>query len=236
LENYFNYFTDIEVHFCRRRGSGLQLSPLDWSLMETWKDAGIPLEAVLRGIDVTFDHYDRRPVRVKTKKINGLAFCVQEVLAAAEGMKEAGVGVAQNQPKTIPGMGPADIGEFLQRNARSLVQPPALGPVGSVARECAAALEEMAATLKGDASHPSAMPRLEDLERHLTVLEEKLLAALTVNASEAELVALRAEADREIAPYRSKMPGMQIEQLRKQFVHKRLFEKATMPRLSLFYM
>jgi len=82
----------------------------------------------------------------------------------------------------------------------------------------------------------SAAPRLEDLERHLTVLEEKLVAVLTVTASEADLFALRAEADREIAPYRSKMPGLQIEQLRKQFVHKRLFEKAKIPRLSLFYM
>jgi hypothetical protein len=78
--------------------------------------------------------------------------------------------------------------------------------------------------------------RLEDLERRLTVLEEKLLAALTVNAAENELFALRTEADREIAPYRSKMPGAQIQQLQKQFMHKRLFEKAKIPRLSLFYL
>lgn len=70
----------------------------------------------------------------------------------------------------------------------------------------------------------------------MTVLEEKLMAALTVTASEAELVSLNREADREIGPYRSKMPGFQIEQLKKQFVHKRLLEKAKMPRLSLFYM
>ena len=82
----------------------------------------------------------------------------------------------------------------------------------------------------------AAPPRLEDLERRLTVLEEKLLAALTVSATENELFELRTEADREIAPYRSKMPGAQIQQLQKQFIHKRLFEKAKIPRLSLFYL
>lgn len=230
MENYFNYFTEIEQHFCRRRGTLLTVSTLDWSLMETWKDAGIPLEAVLRGIDATFDHYERRPS--KTKKINGLAWCAQEVLAAAEEMKEAAVGAAREGPKAIPGMGPADIAGFLRRNAEALATQRTPGPVRSVAGECAAALSEMAVGL----DRASAPVRLEDLERHLTVLEEKLMAALTMTAAEADLVRLRTEADREIAPYRSKMPGFQIEQLRKQFVHKRLFEKAKIPRLSLFYM
>lgn len=236
MENYFNYFTDIEVHFCRRRGSGLVLSTLDWALMEAWKDAGIPLEAVLRGIDTTFDHYDRRTARAKVKRINGLAWCAQEVLSAAEEMKEAAVGGARSEPKSLPGMGPGEIAAFLRRNARALVEAGAPGAAAAIARECSAAIDEMAASLETAASQGSAAPRLEDLERHLTVLEEKLLAALMVSTSEADLVALRAEADREIAPYRNKMPGVQIEQLRKQFVHKRLFEKATMPRLSLFYM
>src|SRR5499426_1695066 len=90
VQNYFNYFTEIEEHFLKRRGGGLLLSTLDWALIETWKDAGIPLEAVLRGIDTTFDHYDQRPS--KTRKINGLGFCSQEVLAATEDMKEAAIG------------------------------------------------------------------------------------------------------------------------------------------------
>ena len=232
MENYFNYFTDIEVHFCRRRGSGLQLSPLDWTLMETWKDAGIPLQAVLRGIDVTFDHYERRPPRAKIKKINSLAWCVQEVLTAAEDMKEASVGASPAERETIPGLGSAEVAGFLRRNAEILLRPRTPTTIQAAARECAAVLSVLARGVEA----ASGAPRLEDLERHLTVLEEKLLAALTITAPEVELVALRAEADREIVPYRTKMPGMQIEQLRRQFIHKRLFEKATMPRLSLFYM
>jgi len=94
LHNYFNYFTEIEEHFQRRRGTILLLSTLDWALIETWKEAGIPLEAVLRGIDVAFDNYDRKPS--KTRKVNSLAFCSQEVLAAAEEMKEAAVGTKRD--------------------------------------------------------------------------------------------------------------------------------------------
>jgi hypothetical protein len=230
VENYFNYFTEIEQHFCRRRGTLLTVSTLDWSLMETWKDAGIPLEAVLRGIDVTFDHYDRRPS--KMKKINGLAWCSQEVLAAAEDMKEASAGAPSRQSGPVPGLGIEEIARFFLQNAEKLRQTPGPPPVKAVAAEAATTLSELVTAL-GQAAAP---PRLEDLERHLAVLEEKLVAVLTVAASEADLFALRAEADREIAPYRSKMPGLQIEQLRKQFVHKRLFEKAKIPRLSLFYM
>src|SRR5437868_13316365 len=84
---YFNYFTEIEDHFQRRRGSILLLSSLDWALIETWKDAGVPLEAVLRGIDATFDRYDQR--KSKSRKINSLAYCAQAVLTAVEDMNEA---------------------------------------------------------------------------------------------------------------------------------------------------
>ena len=100
-----------------------------------------------------------------------------------------------------------------------------------VAKECAVTLTDLASTLA-----TTKILRLEDLERRLTVMEEKLLAALTMTTPENELFALRTEADREIAPYRNKMPGVQIEQLQKQFIHKRLFEKAKIPRLSLFYL
>jgi hypothetical protein len=78
--------------------------------------------------------------------------------------------------------------------------------------------------------------RLEDLERHLTVLEEKLFAALLTATPDEEVVGVRAQADRELLPYRRNMAAAQIEQLHKQYVHKRLLERYGLPRLSLFYM
>lgn len=228
MENYFNYFTEIEEHFQRRRGSLLILSTLDWALIETWKDAGIPLEAVLRGIDATFDAHDRKPS--KTRKVNGLGFCTQEVLAAAEQMAEAAVGAASPEKKDA-GLDIADIEEFLTRNATKLDRltlPPTAAPL---AAEAAATLRKLAAELQ-----TTTALRAEDLERRLTVMEEKIFAALLASASDDAILAVRTEADRDLAPYRGKMSGPQIEQLHKQYTHKRILERYDVPRLSLFYM
>jgi hypothetical protein len=239
VDNYFNYFSEIEERFLQRRGGGLLLSTLDWALIETWKDAGIPLEAVLRGIDEAFDRYNQKPS--KTKKVNGLAYCSQLVLAAAEDMKEAAVGSSaadtQPLPKSRAGQGfeAEVVGAFLRRNA-DLLQIAKL-PAGSgvsahsVAQDAAQTLRQLA-----DETETKSAARLEDLERRLTVMEEKLFAALLASTSDDELVEVRAEADRDLIPYRRKMSAAQIEQLQKQYVHKRLLEKYRLPRLSLFYM
>jgi hypothetical protein len=235
VENYFNYFTEIEEHFQRRRGSILLLSTLDWALIETWKNAGVPLEAVLRGIDAAFDRYDRRPS--KSKKVNSLAYCSQEVLAATEDMKEAAVGATSEEtPRPQPGFEAADIAAFLRRNADQLQRaklPEREGfATGVLARESARSLCEMAEEIEASGK----LPRLEDLERRLTVLEERLFAVLMAATSDEDLVAVRAEADRDMAPYRRNMTSAQVEQLHKQYVHKRLLERYGVPRLSLFYM
>ena len=230
MENYFNYFTEIEQHYQRRRGSGLLLSTLDWALIETWKDAGIPLEAALRGIDTAFDNWERRPKTAK--KINSLTYCAQAVLSAAEEMKEAAVGTSRPNAAEVPGLEAGEIARFLGACAGKLQVIEAAESVKKTAADCAATLLELAQSMQGG----STVPRLEDLERHLTVLEEKILASMTVAAKESDLLAIRAQADREIAPYRSKMPAAQIEQLMKQFMHKRLFDLGKIPRLSLFYM
>jgi len=227
MHNYFNYFTEIEEQYQRRRGAGLLLSTLDWALIETWKDAGIPLEAVLRGIDETFDKYDRKPVRAKTRKINSLAYCSQEVLAAADDMKEAATGAARKPDSSDAGFEEPRVRGFFAANAKALRDAAA----GSSA---ATALLQAADRLTELASQP--LPPLEDLERHLTMLEEKIIAALLTGTPDAQLVQMRAEADREIAPYRSKMSGAQLDQLQRQFVQKRLLERARVPRLSLFYL
>ena len=141
MENYFNYFTEIEEHYLRRRGTHLLLSTLDWALIETWKNAGVPLEAVLRGIDDAFDKYDQRPS--KSKKVNSLAYCSQAVLAAAEDMKEAAVGAAgEGKAQREPGFEAAQIAAFLRENAERLEKaklPERAGfATGALAREEAA--------------------------------------------------------------------------------------------------
>src|ERR1700728_3635330 len=90
--NYFNYFTEIEERFQKRRGSLLLLSTLDWALIETWREAGIPLDAVLRGIDAAFDKYEARQKKARMQRVNGLAWCAQAVMQAAMEMNEAAIG------------------------------------------------------------------------------------------------------------------------------------------------
>src|SRR5215469_10668768 len=135
LENYFNYFTEIEEHFQRRRGTLTLLSPLDWALMEIWKDAGIPLDAVLRGIDGAFDKWEQRPRR--TRKVNSLAYCSQEVLAAAEEMQEASVGAAPPEVKNST-LGNDAVVRFLRKNADELGRAEMPGSVTIIAKETAA--------------------------------------------------------------------------------------------------
>jgi hypothetical protein len=233
VENYFNYFTEIEEQFQRRRGGILLLSTLDWALIETWKDAGIPLEAVLRGIDGAFERSEKRPSK---RKVNSLAYCAQEVLAAAEEMKEAAVGVAGGEKRKPAGFQSGEIIVFLRRNADQILvaQLPERAGISTLGlgRETAATLRELASEMEG-ANTP---PRLEDLERRLSVMEEKLFAALLAGTPDDEIVTVRAEADRELAPYRRKMSAAQIDQLQKQYIHKRLLERYGLPRLSLFYM
>ena len=236
-DNYFNYFTEIEERYLKRRGGGLLLSTLDWALIETWKDAGIPLQAALRGIDAAFDKYDQRPS--KSQKINSLAYCSQAILAAAEDMKEAAVGVSAGESSpskpSRQEFEPGSIASFLRKNAETLETTDL--PQGSgisartVAHDAAATLRQLA-----DEAEKNPAARLENLERRLTVLEEKLFAVLLAATPDEQVIAVRAEADRDLSHFRRKMPGAQIEQLQKQYVHKRLLERYGLPRLSLFYM
>jgi hypothetical protein len=235
VENYFNYFTEIEEHFQRRRGGILLLSTLDWALIETWKDADVPLEAALRGIDAAFERYEKRP---SSRKVNSIAYCTQEVLSAAEEMKEAAIGVVREEAKNdaAPGFETPKISAFLRQNADQLeaAQLPSASGISaaSVIQETAEALRTLAADLESN----TIPPRLEDLERRLTVMEEKLFAILLAATPDDQIVVVRAQADRELAPYRRNMPAAQIDQLHKQYTNKKLLERYRLPRLSLFYM
>jgi hypothetical protein len=250
--NYFNYFTEIEMRFQQRRGSLLMLSTLDWALIETWREAGVPLDAVLRGIDAAFDKQAAQTQRStrRPRKVNGLAWCAQAVLEAVEQSKDAAIGAqseADSKPQRESGFESDRIARYLERNAALLSAANLPAPANAAASVTAIRLRELAADLsllssrsvaEGSAfpSLDSAPLNLEALDRTLTVLEEKLFAALLTAAPEDQLVALREQAARELAPYRGKMQAVQIKQVQQQFLQKRLLEAHSLPRLSLFYM
>jgi len=247
--NYFHYFSEIEERFQRRRGSILMLSTLDWALIETWREAGVPLEAVLRGIDDAFDKHDAKLATSKTRvrRVNGLAWCAQAVMQATEEMQEAATGMAKEQREPQEsGFEAERVARFLEQNAAAIETAStraadAGAPFIAASGDERAATDEWGTTTAHRLRELAAAMRsnpipLDELDRTLTVLEEKLFAALLSATSEDELVALRAQADRELAPYRARMQAVQIRQVQQQFLQKRLLASRNLPRLSLFYM
>ncbi len=238
MHNYFNYFTEIEERFQQRRGAILLLSTLDWALIETWQEAGIPLEAVLRGIDTAFEKYESRQKRGRMRRVNGLAWCAQAVMEAAQELREASAGTATLTATASSANG--GTGFEHERVASHLAAAAAALDASTIASEACAAtavrLREMAAEARNAGSSITAAHEMEAFERILTVLEEKLFASLTAAAPEELLVALKEHAARELAPYRSRMGAVQLRQVEHQFVQKQLLVNYNLPRLSLFYM
>jgi DNA repair exonuclease SbcCD ATPase subunit len=241
VENYFNYFTEIEECYRRSRNTPTLLSTLDWALIESWKEAGIPLEAALLGIERAFEKFRARPRRIQ--RINSLAYCSQQVLNAAQEMSATASGEDKRRARQVQERETAapfaaeEIVNFLNQNATALEQAARRAQEGGqpvLAEDLSAAsatLREVAGREAGKST-----PDLEELERHMTALEEKLTASLT-RASSVELLAqFHREVESGLAPYRRKMTGPQIESLERQFLKKRLFEHYHVPRLSLFYL
>jgi hypothetical protein len=233
VQNYFNYFTEIEERFQQRRGALLLLSTLDWALIETWREAGVPLDAALRGIDAAFDKYEARQHRGHKRRINGLAWCAQAVMEAAEELRESAAGASTNANYAGPetGFEHERVAGHLESAADALQ---ATSVAAEVCTATAMRLRELAGEVR--AQDPKASLDAESLERNLTVLEEKLFAALTTAAPEDLLVGLKEHAARELAPYRARMGAVQLRQVERQFVQKQLLAHYNLPRLSLFYM
>jgi hypothetical protein len=219
--NYFNYFTEVEEHFQKARGTSLFLmSPLDWALVETWKNAGVPLEAVLRGIDVAFEKW--RSVRSRIQMVNSVAYCSQAVLAEAQVMAGLVRPVGARQPAAAP-FSLEELEGYLCANIAELRKQ--------------AGFEEIAQSLERVAVDIDAVYRdLEGLERRLTSLEEKIVAIARTRQTDEQLLAARTNLDRELRPYRGKMTAEQLAMLEKQYLERLLLETFGLPRLSLFYL
>ena len=220
--NYFNYFTEIEEHFQQARGTSLfLLSPLDWALVESWKNAGVPLEAVLRGIDSAFEKW--RAKRSRAQLVNSLAWCSQAVMAEAQRMADGGQSKPAGQEQApFPA---EDLMRFVEGNAG------AIRATGSADFAIVAeSLDRIAAEL------PALSEDLEALKQRLTVLEQKLIALARGRQTEEQALAARRELDAYLRPYKGRMSAPQIAMLEGQFLERAVLEAATLPRLSLFYL
>jgi hypothetical protein len=239
--NYFNYFTEIEEEFVKRRGSHLLVSPLDWSLIETWKQRGVPLHIVLRGINASFDAYDRRASR--GRKVNSLLYCQQEVEAmfleycesrvGANGDWRTGNGQESNGHQEDHFNPPAII-EYLAEQHEALEQLSAKHSPDAILSETfsrtAIRLGQIIDDLR---AAKNISPEL--LEIDLTMIEEVILDGLRASAGEEKLAQLQKEGNRQLKSYRQSMEPAVYQQTLDNLIARRLREQYHIPRLSLFY-
>ena len=210
--NYFNYFTEIEQFYQSRRDSFTLLTTLDWVLIENWKEQGVPLDVVLKGIDRAFSRARRR--------INSLAYCVKAVDEAIDEQKETRV------EKPAP---PRISREETQRYLDDLAGKTAA--VAAAFPEFAPKIASIAESVRTvDASS------FRDAEQMLSALEERLIAILRVGAEEGLLAEVKRDVDAELGPFRSTMTAEQLAMLEGQLSRRKLLERYSVPRLSLFYL
>jgi len=234
--NYFNYFTEIEEYFWKKRGSHLLVSPLDWAIMETWQKAGFPLEAVFKGIDSAFESYGRSR-RGAGKPLKSLAYCTDAVLTAAEDAQEVAAGrtTSARSKKSVEPFQRDELRIYFSRNMEMLHAAASVHS-GNPAlvrlwEEAVGGLQACSVLLES----PNSLD-LEDLERRLTILDERLHAGLLLHASVEIMLRIRREMDSALAIYRRKMKAEQLALVQNQYLQKRLLEEFCIPRLSLFYL
>ncbi len=236
--NYFNYFTEIEEYFWKKRGAHLLVSPLDWAIMETWQKAGIPLEAALAGIDRAFESYQRSRRGGLGKPLKSLAYCTDAVLEAAEEQQEAAAG-SHLKVRCAPAkeiFSREELKAYFARNAERVLA--VAEKRAGTQTDLSARLREIARSLEAHATlldNPGTLD-LEDLERRLTILDDKQQALMASHVSEGRMLQIRREMDGQLTAYRGKMKAEQLALVEKQYIQKRLLEEFGLPRLSLYYL
>ena len=249
--NYFNYYTEIEDTFIRRRGKHLLLSPMDWALIESWKTAGVPLHVALRGIERAFDSHASRPRR---RTVKSLMYCQEEVeaqftewLEGQRGASAAAAGangdgntvtdaVAREESSSTSLPFPREVIAGHLRECRTEIERAreragAAGELSEALARASARLEELERDFTA-----SARPDAERLEDALTGLEQMLDRAARASVPPEQLAGVRASAEEQLKTYRARMERATYEQTLDNLVAKQLREEFRVPRLSLFYL
>ncbi len=243
--NYYNYFTEIEEHFVRRRGKHMFVSPMDWSLMATWRDSGVPLHVALRGIDRAMDGFFAKQPH-SSSKISTLFYCHASVMEEYTRHLESHLGEA---PADAPASGtPAAhraeepdrpdkdaVLEFLDARIveitslpgkLSLLEGAAEGIERIVERIC-----EIARNLESDKQVD-----FEALDRDLAILDETLVGELRAALAPEQQAAWELDARKELKIYRKKLPKETYGKILENYLRTRIHRHFSVGELSLFHM
>ncbi len=247
--NYYNYFTEIEEHFVRRRGKSLTVSPMDWSLISTWRDSGVPLHVALRGIDIAMDKFFSGKRRA-SERPGTLFYCHDAVMAEYACHLESHLGEeAPTGGETVPRAEPAqpqgeDPGPRPGRDQISNFINARISEIRSVRvkhslREGASeALQRILSRLEElDRSvNSSSLIELEELERDLGILDELMVNEMRSEIPQEEMAGWEQEARKELKIYKKRLPKATYEKIRDNYIRGRIHRHFDLGELSLFHL
>lgn len=223
--NYYNYFTEIEDTFVRRRGKNLLLSPIDWAMIEGWQERGIPLHIVLRGIESVFDVFDKNP---GPRTIKGLLYCREEIEAQYQEWLSAQIGSSEEETSAVAGQTFSD--EAIEAHIQAAIDQLRSANNKRLKEDferAATRLEELKASLNED---------IELIDKSLNDIEHFLDHAILTNADKKHLKQWERETTAQLKAFRSDMPQEAYEQTFRLLLLKRIREELGVPRLGLFYL
>ena len=236
--NYFSYFSEIEDAFIRRRGKHLMLSPIDWALIESWKERGVPLHVALRGIEHSFDSYDAKKHK---RTVKTLLYCQEEVEAQYAEWLNSRVG-SHDEPDVeeeasidkSPFSRDAVLGH-LARSLESFQEPSAYSNQHEDLKEALHRAASLLVEIR-DEFENAARPDTRKLEESLTGIDRMLDDAIRKFLPDEDLTAMTGEVESQLKPYKRHMDKAAYDQTRANLLRKRLREHFGIPRLSLFYL
>jgi hypothetical protein len=243
--NYYNYFTEIEEHFVKRRGKHLLISPMDWGLIAAWKDAGIPLQVAIRGIDIAMDSFISRQRR-GSGKINSLCYCHDSVMEEFARHQESRIGESETKPPSRTGSQDEDASPDIQDETELKEAAGYLSAIideintlsteqhlsGHAAEGIGRVRERLEAMLQP--LNAGAQTDLEALERDLVIADEILVDALSADVSANETAEWEKEAKSELKVYRKKLPKEMYTKIFNNYIRGKLHHKFNVREFSLF--
>ncbi len=241
--NYYNYFTEIEEHFVRRRGKHLLISPMDWCLIATWRDAGVPLQVAIRGIDIAMDRFFARPRRVSSR-VNSLCYCHDSVMAEYASYLESHVGDASGDPQALPNACEADIErknepgktEVLEFISARIDEIKGLSAKHYFHGSALEGIHRVLARLEaiGHNVETGSQVELEALERDLKIIDEILMAELRPMIPTERIAEWEKEAKKELKVYRKRLPKETFDKIRANYMRGKIRQWFHIDELSLF--
>jgi hypothetical protein len=228
-----DYFEQVESCFSRLRGTPLLLSPKDWALVASWREAGIPLRLVLEALESVFVARRRSADEGTTRPVLALSYCRHAVQEAFDAWREAQLGAPSVEtPATGEGSesGKQEAASCLQAWIEGLQHAGRKAELPSLPLEEAAEhLRSLAALLEAP-DHPS----LAQVEDRLEEIEDRLLDRLLQALPPEAMQEIEDSVRQDLQALQPRLTQRAYESTFQVHLRGRLRERHHLPRLTLY--